>query len=302
MNFSYSREVQEARQRRQAVVALESTLITHGLPRPVNLEMARRMEQIVRDAGAVPATIAIMQGGVNIGLEDRQLVDLSNADGVRKCSPRDLPLALARSEYGATTVAATMYLAHQAGIRVFATGGIGGVHRGHPFDISADLEELGRTPVTVVCAGAKAILDLPLTVEALETRGVPILGYQCDEFPAFYSRSSGLPVDARCDRPEEIVEIMQARDRLGLQSGVLVCAPVPPEAEMPAHEIESVIQRALDEAEAAGIRGKAVTPFLLAQVSRYTDSRSQTANLGLLENNAKLAAAIACACVSAGVQ
>ncbi len=302
MDVIHGREVREARHRGLPMVALESTLITHGLPRPINLEMARRMERVVREGGAVPATIAILAGMVHVGLEPEQLEQLAAAEGVRKCSPRDLPLALARGEHGATTVASTMCLAHRSGIRVFATGGIGGVHRGHPFDVSADLEEMGRTPVTVVCSGAKAILDLPLTVEALETRGVPVIGYQCDEFPAFYSRSSGLPVDARCDRPEDIAEIMRARNRLELNAGLLVCAPVPPDAELPAAELEPVIQRALDEAEAAGIRGRAVTPFLLARVSRHTDARSQAANLALLENNARLAAAIACACGRMGIQ
>ena len=295
MDFIYSSEVAAARKSGHPVVALESTLITHGLPRPVNLETARRLEATVRAGGATPATIALLDGVVHIGLEPGALAQLAAADGVRKCSRRDLPIAIARREHGATTVAATMLLAHRAGIRVFATGGIGGVHRGHPFDISADIDELGRTPVTVVCAGAKAILDLPLTLEALETRGVAVIGFQCDTFPAFYCRSSGLPVDARCASAGEVAAMMRARDALGLSAGLLVCAPVPPEHELPAAEVESAIAEALREADAAGIRGKEVTPYLLARVSALTEKRSMSANLALLENNARLAAEIACA-------
>lgn len=295
MDFVFSRAAAAARREGRPIVALESTLITHGLPYPLNLETARRLEQLVIEGGAVPATIALLDGAVHIGLEPAALEVLAISTEVRKCSRRDLPIALARREPGATTVAATMFLAHRAGIRVFATGGIGGVHRGHPFDISADLEELGRTPVTVVCAGAKAILDLPLTLEALETRGVTVVGYGCDSFPGFYSRSTGLPVDTRCDSPDEVAALMQARDSLGLSAGLLVCAPVPEEAEVPAAEIESAISAALADAEREGIRGKAVTPFLLARVSALTDTRSQAANRALLENNARIAAAIASA-------
>ncbi|HMP77617.1 MAG TPA: pseudouridine-5'-phosphate glycosidase [Kiritimatiellia bacterium] len=293
MEFIYSGEVEAARKSGQPVVALESTLITHGLPRPVNLETARRLEATVRAAGATPATIALLEGVVHIGMESAVLERLAATDGVRKCSRRDLPIAIARREHGATTVAATMLLAHRAGIRVFATGGIGGVHRGHPFDISADIDELGRTPVTVVCAGAKAILDLPLTLEALETRGVAVVGYQCDTFPAFYSRSSGLPVDVRCNSAAEVAALMHARDALGLTAGLLVCIPVPSEHELPATEVEAAISEALRDADAAGIRGKEVTPFLLARVSALTEKRSMSANLALLENNARLAALIA---------
>lgn len=295
MDFVFSRAAAAARREGRPIVALESTLITHGLPYPLNLETALRLEQLVIEGGAVPATIALLNGAVHIGLEPAALEVLAVSKEVRKCSRRDLPIALARREPGSTTVAATMLLAHRAGIRVFATGGIGGVHRGHPFDISADLEELGRTPVTVVCAGAKAILDLPLTLEALETRGVTVVGYGCDAFPGFYSRSTGLPVDTRCDSPDEVAALMQARDALGLSAGLLVCAPVPEAAEVPAAEIESAIAAALADAERDGIRGKAVTPFLLARVSALTGARSQTANRALLENNARIAAAIACA-------
>ncbi|MCO6401843.1 MAG: pseudouridine-5'-phosphate glycosidase [Verrucomicrobia bacterium] len=295
MNFHFSSEAKVALAKRRPVVALESTLITHGLPHPVNLETARRLETVVRDAGVTPVTIALLRGEVHIGLEAGELEALAGATDARKCSRRDLPIAVAKGEHGATTVAATMFLAHRAGIRVFATGGIGGVHRGHPFDVSADLEELGRTPVTVVCAGAKAILDLPLTLEALETRGVCVVGYGTDDFPAFYSRSSGLPVDTRCDCPEEVAALMRARDELGLDAGLLVCAPIPVEHEVPASSIEGAIAEALRAAEEAGVRGKEVTPFLLARVSALTERRSQSANLALLENNARVAAAIACA-------
>jgi pseudouridine-5'-phosphate glycosidase len=277
------------------VVALESTLITHGLPRPKNLEVARALEAAVREAGAFPATIAILGGEITVGLTDEQLAYLARAKNVRKCSRRDLPIVVGHSEDGATTVAGTMMVAHMAGIPVFATGGIGGVHRGHPFDVSADLLELGRTPVTVVCAGAKAILDLPLTLEVLETQGVPVIGYGTDEFPAFYSRLSGLPVDVRCDTPEEVAVIVQTRDALELPGGILVAVPIPPGEELPASEAEDAIGRALAEAEAQGITGKAVTPYLLARVSELTGEASLRANVSLLLNNARVASTIAVA-------
>ena len=277
------------------MVALESTLITHGLPRPKNLEVARAMEATVRESNAVPASIAILGGQITVGLTEDQLAYLAEAENVRKCSRRDLPIALARGEDGATTVAGTMMVAQMAGIRVFATGGIGGVHRGHPFDVSADLTELGRTPVTVVCAGAKAILDLPLTLEVLETQGVPVIGYGVDEFPAFYTRSSGLPIDIRCDTPEEVAAIVRARNALGLAGGTLVTAPIPEGDELPADEAEAAVTRALTEAEAQGIQGRAVTPFLLARVSELTGEASLQANVTLLMNNARVASAIALA-------
>jgi pseudouridine-5'-phosphate glycosidase len=279
------------------VVALESTLITHGLPRPKNLEVARALETEIREAGAVPATIAVLGGEITLGLTAEQLAYLAQAGNVRKCSRRDLPIAVGRKEDAATTVAGTMWVAHMAGIRVFATGGIGGVHRGHPFDVSADLLELGRTPVSVVCAGAKAILDLPLTLEVLETQGVPVIGYGTDEFPAFYTRSSGLPVDVRCDTPQEVVAIARARDALHLTAGLLVAVPIPLEEELPAAEAEAAIARALAEAEAQGVHGKAVTPFLLGRVSELTGQASLRANVALLLNNARVAAAIAAALV-----
>jgi pseudouridine-5'-phosphate glycosidase len=288
-------DVQSALDAGRPVVALESTLITHGLPRPQNLEVALALETAVREAGAVPATIALLAGEISVGLTGEQLRYLAEAEGVRKCSRRDLPIAVGLGQDGATTVAGTMLVAHMAGIRVFATGGIGGVHRGHPFDVSADLTELGRTPVVVVCAGAKAILDLPLTLEVLETRGVPVIGYGTDQFPAFYTRSSGLPVDVRCDTPQAVAAIARARDALGLPGGMLVAVPVPAEAELPAADAERAIARALAEAEARGIQGKAVTPFLLDRVSELTGAASLRANVALLLNNARVASLIAAA-------
>ena len=293
--LQYHPEVREALNERRPVVALESTLITHGLPYPVNLEVASGMEKAVRENGAVPATIAVLKGRITAGLTQDQLAHLARARDVRKCSRRDLPIALARQEDGATTVAGTMIVAHLAGIRVFATGGIGGVHRGHPFDVSADLLELAQTPVAVVCAGAKAILDLPLTLEVLETHGVPVVGYQCSNFPAFYTRDSGLPLDIRCDSFAEIAAILRSRETLGFKTGTLVATPVPAKHELPAQVAEEAIAQALEEAEARGVRGKEVTPFLLARVSELTHEESRTANVALLENNARVAAQIACA-------
>ncbi len=275
------------------VVALESTLITHGLPHPINLEVAQAMEQAVRDNGATPATIAVLRGQITVGLTSEQLTYLAQATNVRKCSRRDFPIVLAQKGDGATTVAGTMIVAHLAGIKVFATGGIGGVHRGHPFDVSADLLELAQTPVAVVCAGAKAILDLPLTLEVLETHGVPVVGYGCAEFPAFYSRSSGLPLDVRCDTVEEIAAMIRAREQLGFRTGMLITNPIPAADELPAEIAEAAIQQALQEADAQGIRGKETTPFLLARVSELTGDRSRAANIALLKNNARVAAQIA---------
>jgi pseudouridine-5'-phosphate glycosidase len=286
-------EVKDALEEKRAVVALESTLITHGFPYPDNLKIARALEQEVRDHGAIPATIAILAGEITVGLTPAQLNDLGSAQNVRKCSRSDLPLVVARRQTGATTVAATMIIAYWAGIPVFATGGIGGVHRGQPFDESADLLELGRTPITVVCAGAKAILDLPLTLEVLETQGVPVLGYQTAELPAFYSRRSGLPVNLRVDSLPEVVDIIRARDAMGLPAGILVTVPVPIEAEWPAEEAQVIIDQALAKAEQVGITGKALTPYLLQQVSDLSDGRSKKANMALLLNNARLAAQLA---------
>ncbi|MCC7354488.1 MAG: pseudouridine-5'-phosphate glycosidase [Anaerolineae bacterium] len=288
-----SPEVADALRRGHAVVALESTVIAHGLPLPQNLETARHLEAVIREEGATPATIAVLGGKLRAGLSDAELVCLATAGGIRKTSRRDLPILLATGGNGATTVAATMWIAARAGIAVFATGGIGGVHRGQPFDVSADLAELAQTPVSVVCAGAKAILDLPLTLEWLETHGVPVIGYGSDEFPAFYSRRSGLPVDMRADSPQEVAAVMRAQRALGLPGGILVCVPIPAEAELPSEVMEGAIAQALAAAEGAGVRGKALTPFLLDRVRELTWGESLRANLALLENNARVAARIA---------
>ena len=275
------------------VVALESSLISHGLPFPRNLETALAMQEAVRSEGATPATIAVLRGQVTVGLDYSQLEHLSKAKGVRKCSRRDLPIVVGMQLDGATTVAGTMVVARRVGIRVFATGGIGGVHRGHPFDVSADLQELARTGVIVVCSGAKMILDLPLTLERLETLGVPVVGYGTDEFPAFYSRGGGLPVDVRVDSPEEVAAIAGARATTGLTGGVLVVVPVPEEDELPVDEAENAIEEATRQADESNVAGKALTPFLLARVSELTGGRSIRANVSLLVNNARVAAAIA---------
>ncbi len=285
-------EVQNALHAGSPVVALESALISHGLPYPKNVETAQALEKAVRENGALPATIAIIEGKIRVGLTEGELERLATQQGVRKVSRRDLPIAVGRGEEGATTVAATMCVAALAGIEVMATGGIGGVHRGQPFDVSADLPELAQTRVAVVCSGAKSILDLPLTLEWLETHGVPILGYGTGEFPAFYSRESGLPVDARVDTPEEAAGIVRTKWELGLEGGVLVTVPVPQEAELPRELAEKAIERALAAAEGQGIVGKALTPFLLSQIVRITEGRSMAANVALLKNNAAVAARI----------
>lgn len=290
-------EVKEALADGRPVVALESTVITHGLPYPDNVATAVSMETAVRSGGAVPATIAIIKGRIHIGLTGEQLEYLGQQAGtaVRKCSRRDLPLALAAGEDGTTTVAGTMILAHLAGIELFATGGIGGVHRGHPFDVSADLAELGRTPVTVVSSGAKSILDLPATRELLETNGVPIIGYGVDEMPAFFARSSGLPVDARLDTPEEVAAVIRARRSLSLQNGILVTVPVPEADAADPAEMEAAIAQATQEADDQGIHGPAATPWLLRRMVELTNGRSLQANVALLRNNGRVAAQIAAA-------
>ncbi len=279
------------------VVALESTVIAHGLPFPQNLELARAMEEEVRAAGAVPATVGVVRGVPTVGMDDAAIMRFARADGVLKVSRRDLGYAVAAGRDGATTVAATMALAALAGVPVFATGGIGGVHRGarESWDISGDLTELARTPVLVVCAGAKAILDLPATLEHLETAGVPVLGLATDEFPAFYSVSSGLPVAARVETPAEAAAVWRAHRALGGGGGLLLAVPPPAEAALPPAQIEPVVQRALAQAAAAGVRGQAVTPFLLAAVARETHGESLRANMALLRQNARVAAAVAAA-------
>ncbi|HET8728425.1 MAG TPA: pseudouridine-5'-phosphate glycosidase [Alphaproteobacteria bacterium] len=293
--------VAEALSAGQPVVALESTIIAHGMPYPRNLETARAVEAAVRENGAVPATIAVLEGRLRIGLDGAGLERLARADGVAKLSRRDLPVVLARRGDGATTVAATMIAAHLAGIRIFVTGGIGGVHRGaeRTFDVSADLEELARTPVAVVCAGAKSILDLPKTLEYLETRGVPVIGYGTDAFPAFYCRSSGLDLSHRSDAPEDVASILRAQAALGYPGGMIIANPIPEADALPADEIDAAIGRALAEAETDGIGGKDVTPYLLARLVDLTGGRSLDANIALVMNNARIGARIAAALAAA---
>ena len=278
------------------VVALESTIISHGMPYPKNVQTAMQVEQIIRDNGAMPATIAILGGRLKVGLSDQQIEYLGKQGvAICKASRRDLPILCAKGEDGAATVAATMLIAHLAGIRVFATGGIGGVHRGAQttMDISADLEELGRTPMMVVCAGIKSVLDLGLTLEYLETKGVPVIGYGTDELPAFYTRQSGFPVDHRMDTPEELAATLAAARQMDLRSGMLVANPIPAEDSMPKEVIDKAIDSAIEECTEKGIRGKAITPFLLSRVAALTGGDSLAANIRLVCNNAQLAARIA---------
>lgn len=293
--LTYSPEVAAARAEGRPLVALESTIITHGMPYPQNVEAARLVEATVRDSGAVPATIAILDGMIHIGLTEDELQALGRAKGVMKLSRADLAACLATGRTGATTVAATMICAALAGIAVFATGGIGGVHRGaeESFDISADLLELGQTAVTVVAAGAKAILDLPKTLEVLETQGVPVIAFGQDALPAFWSRDSGLPAPLRMDSPAQIASAHKMRATLGLKGGQLVANPIPVEAEIPRDEMLPHIERALAEAEAQRISAKAVTPFLLQRIFELTEGKSLEANIALVLNNARLASAIA---------
>jgi pseudouridine-5'-phosphate glycosidase len=290
-------EVTSALARGAAVVALESTIITHGMPYPQNVATAREVEALVRAQGATPATIAIIAGRIKVGLSDSELEWLGTAKDVLKLSRADLPYAVSAGRHGATTVAATMICAHLAGLKVFATGGIGGVHRGveATMDISADLDELARTPVSVVCAGAKAILDLPRTLEYLETRGVPVVGYRTDRFPAFWSRTSELPVPIRLDGTEAIADLIATKAALGLEGGVLIANPVPVEAEISADTMSGYIDDAIGEAQRRGVTAKAVTPFLLAYLFEKTEGRSLATNIALVKNNAALAAELAVA-------
>ncbi|MFC6673856.1 pseudouridine-5'-phosphate glycosidase [Marinobacterium aestuariivivens] len=292
-------EVAAAVAANQPVVALESTIIAHGMPWPRNVETALRVEEAVRDQGAIPATIAILDGRLTVGLERGQIERLGREGRqMAKVSRRDIPFVVAAGKSGATTVAATMILAAMAGVRIFATGGIGGVHRGaaHSFDISADLQELARTDVAVVCAGAKSILDLGLTLEYLETRGVPVVGYRTDRLPAFYSRDSGLRVDYRLDTPEAIAGALRVKWELNLKGGVVIANPIPEKYAMPAAVIDAAIEQALREADEQGIQGKATTPFLLARVAELTGGDSLASNIQLVLNNARLAAQVAVAC------
>ncbi len=289
-------EVSDALTANKPVVALESTIISHGMPYPRNVETAMAVEAAVRAGGAVPATIAVMNGKLKVGLSPDEIQDLGKLgmDAI-KCSRRDLPFVVARKMTGATTVAATMIIAAMAGIRVFATGGIGGVHRGveDTMDISADLEELGNTNVAVVCAGVKSILDIGRTLEYLETKGVPVVGYQTDTLPAFYSRSSGFPVDYRADTPEEVAAAMQAKWAMNLNGGMLIGVPVPEEHALPGAEIDKVIVDAIAEMRGQGISGKDTTPYLLGSIVERTGGRSLDTNIQLVLNNARVAAAIA---------
>jgi pseudouridine-5'-phosphate glycosidase len=290
-------DVRAALERGRPVVALESTLIAHGMPYPQNLDTARRLLAAVRKEGAVPAIIAVGRGRILVGLADAELQRIAEARDVAKISSREIAAFLASGKLGATTVASTMACAHLAGIRVFATGGIGGVHRGaeSTFDVSADLEALAHTPVAVISAGAKAILDLPKTLEYLETKGVPVLGYRTDTFPAFFARSSGLALQLRCDTPDEVASVLHMQDRLGFGAGTLIANPIPQEHALPEGEIEAAIERALCDAKTRGIAGKEVTPHLLAALVKLTEGRSLAANMALAEHNATVGAQIAVA-------
>ena len=295
-------EVRDALAEGRAVVALESTIVTHGMPPPQNHETARAVEELVRSEGAVPATIALIHGRIRVGLEPAELERLACADGAAKASRRDFAALVATKATAGTTVSATMIVAAAAGIPIFATGGIGGVHRGadQTFDVSADLVELSRTPVAVVCAGAKSILDLAKTLEVLETFGVPVLGYRTDDFPAFFARASGHKVDHRFESPSQLAEVIAMQRRLRLNASILITNPIPEADALPANEIEARIDEACREAERAGISGKELTPFLLQRINDLTGGRSLAANIALIKNNAALAAQIAVELASIG--
>ncbi len=286
-------EIESALAARKPVIALESTVIAHGLPQPQNLETAQRLEQIIRDEDAIPATIAVLRGKFCIGLDSRQLEHLATSADIRKISTRDLAVAVANEWDGATTVASTMWIAQRAGIKVFATGGIGGVHRGSLPDVSADLPELTQTPMIVVCSGAKIVLDLPATREWLETYGVTVVGYGCDEMPGFYSRHSGLPIDVRCDSPAAVTVLFNAQRGLGVTGALLVTVPVPAAAEIPDEELKSILDQSLRDAEQSHVSGRELTPFLLARMAQLSKGTTLRANIALLENNARVAAQIA---------
>lgn len=293
MKITFNEEIAGALHFERPIVALESTVISHGLPHPRNLDTALRLEEIVREAGAIPATIAMFDGEIHVGLNRDQLERLAAGGSIRKLSRRDLAIAAAQKMDGATTVAATALIAHAAGINVFATGGIGGVHRGNSADVSADLPELARTPIIVVCSGPKAILDIPATREWLETFGVTVLGWQCDMMPSFYSPTSDVAVDERVDTPAEVSLIADAQRELGLESAIVVTVPIPDGAGLDAAEVDSLIEDALTDAHAAAITGKETTPFLLDQLSQKSGGKTLAANVALLENNARVAAEIA---------
>jgi len=297
MNFRLSDELTAALRSKQPLVALESTVISHGLPYPQNLETARRLESVVRENGAIPATIAVLKGDICVGLSDSEIEFLATGKNIRKISRRDLAIAAAKGLDSATTVATTSFIAHKTGIKVFATGGIGGVHRGYSADVSADLVELARTPIVVVCSGPKIVLDLPATREWLETFGITVLGWQCDEMPAFYARSSGLAVDERVESADEVAEIVRARDDLGLTNAIVVTVPVPRDSELDSVELEKLLAELVRSASDQNITGKNVTPFLLSELSTRTGGRTLISNIALLENNASVAAEIAKALV-----
>ena len=286
-------EIESALAARKPVIALESTVIAHGLPQPQNLETAQRLEQIIRDEDSIPATIAVLRGKFCVGLDSRQLEHLATSADIRKISTRDLAVAMANEWDGATTVASTMWIAQRAGIKVFATGGIGGVHRGSLPDVSADLPELTQTPMIVVCSGAKIVLDLPATREWLETYGVTVVGYGCDEMPGFYSRHSGLPIDVRCDSPAAVTVLFNAQRGLGVTGALLVTVPVPAAAEIPDEELKSILDQSLRDAERSHVSGRELTPFLLARMAQLSKGTTLRANIALLENNARVAAQIA---------
>lgn len=290
-----SAEVMEAQTRNLPVVALESTIISHGMPYPQNLETAQEVEQIIRRHGAVPATIGIMNGKIKIGLTREELEFFATSKEIAKVSRRDMPYVLQNKQHGATTVGSTMICAQMAGIRFFVTGGIGGVHRDaeQTMDISADLTELAQTDVAVICAGAKSILDIAKTLEYLETHGVPVVGYQTDELPAFYSRRSGIPLEYRIDSPEEMAGFIRMKWDIGLKGGVVIANPVPPESEIEQEQIEAIIEEALQQAKASGITGKRVTPFLLDKIKALTGGQSLATNIALVKHNAEVGACIA---------
>ncbi len=294
-HLDLTEEVRAARDAARPVVALESTIVAHGFPYPANLECAREAERIAREEGAVPATVAILGGRIKVGLSDEELEHLATAPDIAKASRRDIPVLVARGSDGATTVAGTMAVAAMAGIRLFATGGIGGAHRGaqRTFDVSADILELSRSEVAVVCAGAKSVLDIGLTLELLETHGVPVIGYGTDEFPAFYTRGSGHGVDVRVDTPEEVARILRTKRELGMRGGTVIANPIPAEYELDALELDRAVETVLAEAEAADIRGKDVTPFLLARIHELTGGASEHANKELVYENVRLAARVA---------
>jgi pseudouridylate synthase len=291
--LTFNLEVEAAISSNKPIVALESTVIAHGLPRPQNLELARKLEQIVRSAGAVPATIAILEGEFQVGLTEEQVRFIAENDNIKKVSIRDLPIALAQNWNGATTVASTSWIALRAGIKVFATGGIGGVHRGPLPDISADLPALATTPIIVVCSGAKIVLDLAATREWLETNGITVVGYGCDEMPAFYSPASGLPVDVSVSGPSEVAKLFRAQEDLGLDRALLVTVPVPTEFAVPAAELKRTLDAALKQADEQGVSGRQLTPFLLSRMAETSQGATLHANIALLENNARVAATIA---------